>query len=321
MPRVTIVVPAYNAEEHIIQCLDSVVTQTLDDIEVLLINDGSTDSTGDIFDEYARRYSFVRVVHQENSGIFVTRSVALSLATGEYVGWVDADDWVAPTMFETLYKAAVTNESDLVYCNYSYFPKGVRSKTKWYKEYHGVKNVSYVERNSQFWNKLISRELLLREEIHELLPMCFEEAMIFVLLAARNPISIDSELYQYRVGHSSMSANYRNVAYYCGFIDAAQRLYTIATDRCLDQYWCDYFYFRKIYYCLMALIVAANAGERNEFRALKDKMKNEMPRYRKNQHFLKLLKEIYGCPIALVIGYVVPFKYSLTRMMCKIAFR
>lgn len=130
MPKVTIIVPAYNAEKYLKECLDSVVSQTLDDIEVLLINDGSTDATETIFNDYAKRYSFIKVVHQQNCGIFLTRAKAIRMAKGDYIGWVDADDFVESDMFETLYRIANQDGSDLVYCDYSFFSGSKYDKGK-----------------------------------------------------------------------------------------------------------------------------------------------------------------------------------------------
>ena len=321
MPKVTIIVPAYNAEKFLRQCLDSVVAQTLDDIEVLLINDGSTDRTADICKEYADRHTFVRLINQENCGIFLTRAKSIGLAKGEYIGWVDADDYVAPEMFETLYTAAVSQKSDLVYCNYTYFPKAISTKQKWFKRYRGVKNVDYVERNSQFWNKLIKKQLLLDSGICQLLPTCFDESMIKVLLMAQRPVALDQELYYYRVGAGSMSSRYKNVDHYAKFVEASRQLRNNMEKEFADSYWKDYFAFRVTYYQLMYLIVAANAGDKVRFYRIRKAMWAEYPEYWENQHYWSVLTGIYGRIRAFLIGYVVPRSYTLTHLMCKFAFR
>lgn len=321
MPKVSIIIPAFNAEKYLRECLDSVVAQTLKDIEVLLINDGSTDQTADICQEYADRHSFVRLINQDNCGIFRTRAKAISWAKGEYIGWVDADDYVVPEMFETLYNAAVSKQSDLVYCNYTYFPKAISTKQKWFKPFHGVKNVNFVERNSQFWNKLIKKQLLLDSGICQMLPTCFEESMIKVLLMAQRPVALDQELYYYRVGAGSMSSRYKKVDYYTKFVEASRQLCNNMGKDFSDSYWKDYFAFRVIYYQLMTLIVAANAGNKDDFYRIRKALRAERPQYWKNQHYWPVLTGIYGRIKAFLIGYVVPGNYALTRIMCQFAFR
>ena len=106
MPKVTVIVPAYNAEPYIEQCADSILHQTLNDMEIIFIDDGSTDGTGEIIDTLVKGRSNVRVIHQQNKGLYKTREIGLAFATGDYVGWVDADDYVERNMFEILFNAA-----------------------------------------------------------------------------------------------------------------------------------------------------------------------------------------------------------------------
>lgn len=116
MPKVSIVVPIYNNEKYICRCLDSLAAQTLDNLQILMINDGSTDGTEEICLRYARMYPHFEYHFKENGGSASARNVGLEHARGEYVGFVDSDDYVEPTMFETLYKAAKENHNaDMVF--------------------------------------------------------------------------------------------------------------------------------------------------------------------------------------------------------------
>ena len=120
--KVAIIVPVFNAEKTLKRCLDSIVHQTLDDYEVIVINDGSFDHSLKIATKYAVKYHFLKVIDQPNKGLFVTRQEGIRLANSEYIGWVDADDFVDKTMFSTLYNQAVINDSELVYCGYNLKP-------------------------------------------------------------------------------------------------------------------------------------------------------------------------------------------------------
>ena len=116
MPKVSIVIPIYNNEKYIERCLDSLVSQTLDDLQVLMINDGSTDGTEEICLRYERQYPNFEYHYKENGGSASARNVGLEHAVGEYVGFVDSDDYVEPTMFEKMYSAAKEHhDADMVF--------------------------------------------------------------------------------------------------------------------------------------------------------------------------------------------------------------
>lgn len=116
MIKVSVVVPIYNAEKYLRQCLDSIVNQTLKDIEIILINDGSTDGCEDICKEYLsdERVSYY---YKENEGLAAARADGLSYAQGEYIGFVDSDDWLELDTYEKMYSASQINNADIVFCN------------------------------------------------------------------------------------------------------------------------------------------------------------------------------------------------------------
>lgn len=102
MPKLSIIVPVYNVEKYLGRCLDSILRQTFSDFELLLVNDGSTDGSTEICDIYAKNDARIRIIHQSNSGQGMARNAGLSVATGEYIGFVDSDDWIAGDMYEHL---------------------------------------------------------------------------------------------------------------------------------------------------------------------------------------------------------------------------
>lgn len=116
MVKVSVIVPIYNAEKYLRQCIDSVVNQTLKDIEIILIDDGSTDGSAEICKEYLFD-SRVSYYHKENEGLAAARDDGMQRASGEYIGFVDSDDWLEPDMYEKMYNAAKSNDSDVVFCN------------------------------------------------------------------------------------------------------------------------------------------------------------------------------------------------------------
>ncbi len=116
MIKISVIVPIYNAEQYLEQCLDSIVSQTLKDIEIILIDDGSTDGSAEICKKYLSD-SRVSYYHKENEGLAAARDDGMLRASGEYIGFVDSDDWLKPEMYEKMYNAAKSNDSDIVFCN------------------------------------------------------------------------------------------------------------------------------------------------------------------------------------------------------------
>ena len=122
---VSVVVPIYNTGDYLVECLDSVEAQTLDSLQVILVDDGSTDGSGAIADAYAeRRPDRFRAIHQENAGQSAARNVGMALAEGEYLGFFDSDDIALPEMFEAMYAAAKGAGADHVSCGYQGFAVG-----------------------------------------------------------------------------------------------------------------------------------------------------------------------------------------------------
>lgn len=116
MYKLSIIVPVYNVEKYINQCIDSILNQTLNDFELILINDGSTDKSGIICDEYCKIDSRIKVIHKENGGLSSARNAGIDASRGRYIGFVDSDDWIEKDMYEVLYKNIEEYQSDISIC-------------------------------------------------------------------------------------------------------------------------------------------------------------------------------------------------------------
>lgn len=128
-PKVTISVPVYNTKQYLATCLDSLINQTLKDIEIIIVDDGSTDGSGEICDEYAKKDNRIKVFHKENGGLASARQVGLDNTTGEYYTVCDSDDWVELNLYEKLYNKAIEDDYDMTYCDiYFNYEKGYQSK-------------------------------------------------------------------------------------------------------------------------------------------------------------------------------------------------
>lgn len=118
MVQLSIIVPVYNTEKYLSKCLYSIIGQTMQDIEIICVDDGSTDSSPHILKDYADKDKRIRVIHQENGGLVSARKAGVKAANGIYIGYVDSDDWVEPEMYERLYDCAMENRADMVSSGY-----------------------------------------------------------------------------------------------------------------------------------------------------------------------------------------------------------
>ena len=120
-PKVSVLVPCYNVEKYLPECLGSIVNQTLRDIEIICINDGSTDSTLDIIKSYAEQDKRIVIIDKPNEGYGKSMNRGLDVATGEYIAIVESDDWASPDMLEKLYNTACAHQADMVKAEFVFF--------------------------------------------------------------------------------------------------------------------------------------------------------------------------------------------------------
>ncbi len=119
MTKVSVIVPVYNVEKYLKKCLDSLIAQTIDNYEIILVDDGSPDNCGMICDEYASKYSNIRVIHQQNQGLSMARNNGIKKAKGKYLAFVDSDDFISKEMLEYLYNNCEKNNAEIGICNYN----------------------------------------------------------------------------------------------------------------------------------------------------------------------------------------------------------
>lgn len=117
-PLVSIVVPVYNMEKYLDRCLDSLITQDLKEIEIITVNDGSTDTSRQILSDYAQKDSRIIVLDQPNGGVSSARNFGIQVSQGKYIGFVDPDDWIDPEMYKDMYQTAFHHQADIVMCSY-----------------------------------------------------------------------------------------------------------------------------------------------------------------------------------------------------------
>lgn len=181
MPKVSIIIPVYNVEKYLARCLDSVISQTLKDIEIICINDGSTDNSANIISVYAEKDERIKIITQSNAGISKTRNIGIKKATGEFIGFVDSDDFVEKDFYEKLYNAAIRNNADIA-C--SSIIRENEKKKKILIEYKKEQVVTstkekfelaHIPEHCYVWNKIYKREKLINSGIKFINGLVYED--------------------------------------------------------------------------------------------------------------------------------------------------
>lgn len=185
IPKVSIIMPVYNSDKYLRQALDSVVNQTLKDIEIIIVNDGSTDKSLDIIQEYASKYSNIVIIDQVNGGVGNAINNGFKIARGEYLAEIDSDDYIKPEMYEELYERIKINDLDIVISNYYEFTghgetfeaklQNFFNTPEWYNKelypytfYNDKTSCDYLKGFawSAVWTALYKREFLLENNIY-----------------------------------------------------------------------------------------------------------------------------------------------------------
>jgi glycosyltransferase involved in cell wall biosynthesis len=212
LPKVSVIVPVYNAGKFLVRCLDSIISQTLLDIEIICINDGSTDDSLEILEKYAAKDSRMVVFRQDNLGQGAARNVGLESARGEYVGFVDADDWIELNYFEKLYGAAKKYDADMACCGIVRRYPSSRSRTKLHigeeKVYSTTVEkyeVAEIPRRCYIYNKIYRRSEIERHGLRFPEGVYFEDIgfSIRALHHLKTMVTVPEVIYFYWVNHQS----------------------------------------------------------------------------------------------------------------------
>lgn len=207
--KVSIIVPVYGVEAWLERCLDSLVNQTLKDIEIIVVNDGSPDNSQEIIDRYTAKYpDKVFGYIKENGGLSDARNYGMQYATGEFLAFVDSDDYVDTTMYEKLYNKAMEEDSEIVVCAYykvNDAKKNMKSAQIGNNKFYNAsakENKNLIEINAPYaWNKLVKKDLFDRTGLTFPKGLIFEDiCTMYPLIASASKVSkVDEELYYYIV--------------------------------------------------------------------------------------------------------------------------
>ena len=204
MPELSIIVPVYKVEKYLPRCIDSILAQSFQDFELILIDDGSPDNCGQICDDYAARDSRIKVIHQQNAGVSAARNAGLDIACGTYLGFVDSDDWIEPKMYETMIAAAKEKNVDVVVCGITFCKEDgtfIRRdlSTEGYYDNKQMLSALYGMPNKLSggcWNKILIRERIMEVRFCEDVSMSEDWLYLFECFCnCNNGLKISTPLY------------------------------------------------------------------------------------------------------------------------------
>jgi len=218
-PKISIIIPVHNAEKYLDQCMESILSQTYHALQIICVNDGSSDGSLDVLEQYAKADSRITVESQSNHGVSAARNRGLEIAAGEYIGFVDSDDWIEPTMFDTLLTALLRKEADMAVCSVTQHDDDKKSEPMARRSFP---NQSFLEptecpefvhrfTKGEFdfanWNKLFRRSIIENHKIRFNPDLHIGEDFLFNLryiTHARSFVILEAELYHYRIHGGSL---------------------------------------------------------------------------------------------------------------------
>ena len=221
-PLISVLVPVYNIERYIGLCLESIMCQTYKNLEIIVVDDGSTDRSGEICDLYARKDSRIRVIHKQNGGLVSARKVAMDIATGEYIGYVDGDDWIGEGFYHSLLSSIQQTASDVAIAGFSreLFTKTVRIVNAISAGLYEEKNLEKIYSSmisygdffrhgitTYLWNKLFKKDVIkdCQLSVDNRISIGEDGAAVYpALLKCRRICVIDNCSYHYRQREDSM---------------------------------------------------------------------------------------------------------------------
>ncbi len=341
-PTLSIIVPVYNVRAFLEKCIKSILAQTFTDFELILIDDGSTDGSGEICDRFSTLDDRIKVIHKENGGVVSARKVGISAARGEYAGYVDGDDWIDAEMYEKMVHYMRSYDCDLVMCDVAHESKSLPFSSgatradmeAGYYDYETLKSeilpkMLYAGDFYTFgiypviWNKLYRREKLISHQmaIDENIRIGEDAACVYpYLLDSKSLYFIkDMSLYHYRHSEKQMTAAYDDI-----YFERFKSLYDFfRKSKIASSPYADQLYY---YYAYMVKTSIANELKKDSNISFSEKLKNikEICDFTKREGFLDKINisalhhRLYFTLLKLGIPLPIMAGVSITKFIQKI---
>lgn len=319
MIKVSVIVPVYNVEEYIEKCINSIVNQTLQEIEVIIVNDGTTDNSQQIIDSFVEKYpNKVFSYIKENGGLSSARNYGIAKAKGEYIAFVDSDDCIDLNMYKELYEKASEGSFDLVCCNFYEVRDGKNVPCSCHlisdKKSHNEIKEAMIDFYPSAWNKLYKKELFEKTAIRFKDNIWFEDVeFIYRLLPFIQSIGVvEKNLYYYLIREGSITSTNDFRIYH--YIENWNEIITFYKQNGIFEEYYDIIEYCYVRYLYATFIKTACKFNKLEFkRATKNaimSVNENFPNYRQNQYILRRgLKYAYLKYFSKSLANLVYLKY------------
>lgn len=218
MPKLSIIVPVYNVEKYLVECVESILNQKYRNFELILVDDGSTDNSGTLCDEYAKKYDFIVVIHKINGGLSSARNAGIEIARGEALGFVDSDDWIHQDMYAILMEDFCQNDADVSCCNhYNAYENGTinigHSDYPIFSVYNDNEVLTLLHTDFAAWNKVYKKNLFQTIRFPE--GKLYEDARTTykIMAEAKKATVRNTPLYYYRHRSNSIMTTFTTKNY------------------------------------------------------------------------------------------------------------
>lgn len=290
MIKVSVVVPVFNCENYIEDCLNSILNQTLEQIEIIVINDGSTDNTSAILEKYEKNYhDKIKLLNKENEGQGKARNIGINLASGEFITFVDADDKIEPNMLEEMYKMAKSETSDIVVCDYYEIYGEKKQIKKTIPQRTADLKRDYIIWSSSPCSKLIKANILKDNNLHFLENGIYEDIAMMPLTGIYvNKISYcEKPLYYYYIRKGSTMRQDKFSEKLLSIYSALDNLENgFKNSKHLDEYYeeIEFIYIKHLLYAGCGRFLEYKEG-RKEISKIIQIIKAKYPKWRKNRYY------------------------------------
>lgn len=292
MQKVSVIVPVYNVEAYLSKCLDSLLQQTLEQIEIIVVNDGATDRSLTIAEEYGQNYDNVTVYTKKNGGLASARNHGLKYASGEYIAFIDSDDWVSPEMLQTLYEKGKKEGSDIVVCDIEQVDENGNSFViPQLDETIGDLKKAHMTASPGFCNRIFKKDFLDRVGFRFFEGIFFEDLAVHATLVAQaeNISYVNKGFYKYFVRQGSITRQTeKNDKLLDAFlsVDYLYDNFTALQNR--DEYLeeLEYIYIKEFLYAASYRLLPYGVYD-GDIKRIADIMAKRFPRWQKNSYYKK----------------------------------
>ena len=296
--KVSVIVPVYNVEKYIDKCINSLVNQTLKDIEIIIVNDGSPDNSEEIIKKYLKKYQNIKYLKKKNGGMSSARNYGLKYASGEYIGFVDSDDYVSFDMYEKMYNKAKNDDLDMVVCDINYvYPNHTMRVDCGIKDDKSSIQDLFINNYPAVWNKIFKKSIFDDNNLEFKTGVWFEDVeFIYRILAYVKKFGVIHETFNQYVQREGSITHTVSLKIY-DYIDNMNGIIEFYKKRKIYENYkkvLEYVYVRYLYAtfingCLKFdyddYLKAVDIARKN--------VKSNFPKYRGNGYFYKSLKGLY----------------------------